>query len=454
MSETPPRFDIYGSLPQGLVPRGLIPAAAAAYVGLPLEGFLQAVEEGQFSPPTLPQGNFDQRSLDRDLDRLSSIERPALIAPLASVGPATQTGGTAPIGPVIGAVPPGTVMDAWRSYFPAQIDHLVVVMADEEIGDVDGDGDGEAPDPAPLAAFGRNLGWFTDHWKKTAHFRTKLALSTQDEYARHLSRIAIEFGRMPLVVLDDPEIAADLDEWASVIEETSGPREADLRLSVLSSAVTWAIRSRDVPEIRHNWVKGFRRRHSVDRSGLIYTDDEVLRLMAAADPPVATAILIGSETALRVSDVLGLGWDQYDGDLLTVVHGKQRTGRPKRTLRIPCSARLKTHLDGLPRVGDTIVATNTGGRWDRRRFSREFRDLCQKTEILGGRHFHDFRGTAITRYGELGMTAEMISAITGHSIKAVVQILERYMARTEKMARVVIASVDASRVIDVTKKAG
>lgn len=52
------------------------------------------------------------------------------------------------------------------------------------------------------------------------------------------------------------------------------------------------------------------------------------------------------------------------------------------------------------------------------------------------------------------MTAEMISAITGHSIKTVVQILERYMARTEKMARAVIASVDASRVIDVTKKAG
>ena len=447
MSETPPRFDIYGSLPQGLVPRGLIPAAAAAYVGLPLEGFLQAVEEGQFSPPTLPQGNFDQRSLDRDLDRLSSIE--SAVSKVLGHSPAgmriTREYGSSGNSEI-------PVKEVWKKYFSAQIDYLATAHAEDDSENTEVEVDPEKPDPAVLAEYGRNLTWFAECWKASPHFKTKISDTSRVEYTRLIGKVAADLGHMPLAVLDDPDVAIDLDEWASIIEETSGPREADARLSILSSAVTWAVRARSVPELKHNQVKGFRRRHSVDRSGLIFTDVELAVLHAAAAAPVATGILIGSETALRVSDVLALTWDQYDGDLITVVHGKQRTGRPKRTLRIPCSAKLKAHLDAMTKVSETIVATPSGGRWDRRRFSGEFRELCEKTEILG-RHFHDLRGTAITRYAELGMTAEMISAITGHSIKTVVQILERYMSRTEKMARAVIASVDASRVI-VTKKVG
>lgn len=448
MSETPQRLDIYSALPQGLVPRGLVPAVAAAYVGLTLTGFLQVVEEGQFSPPTLPNGNFDQRCLDRDLDRLSSIEAEKSEIVSQSL---VHVGGPQEYRPTNNYEIPAK--EVWRKYFSSLTDYLAILHAEGDPENSNFELDIDKPDPAVLTGFGRNLAWFAECWKSSPHFKTKISDSSRVEYARLIGKVADDLGQMPLAVLDDPDVAVDLDEWASIIEETSGPREADARLAILSSAATWAVRSRSVPELKHNYVKGFRRRHSADRSGLIFTDAELEALQFAADAPIATGILIGGETALRISDVLALTWNQYDGDLITVVHGKQRTGRPKKTLRIPCSARLKAHLDAMPRGSETIIATSTGGRWERRRFSGEFRELCQKTEILG-RHFHDLRGTAITRYAELGMTAEMISAITGHSIKTVVQILERYMARTEKMARAVIASVDASRVIDVAKKAG
>ena len=448
MNETLAPRDVYSVLPPTLAPRGLVPAVAAAYAGMSIEDFRQAIEEGKYSQATLPGGNFDQRCLDRDMNRLSGIEHtsPSTVIdqPVTSaIGRECSTIGDHGV----------SATDAWRTYFAALIEYLAVVHADDDPDEIDEKSAPEAPDPSVLVVYGRNLDWFIGVWKESPHFKTKISEETQGEYARLIRKVASDLGYMPLAVLDDPDIAIDLDEWASIIEETSGPREADARLAVLSSAVTWAIRSRTVPDLHYNYVRGFRRRHSADRSGLIFTDAELDTLCAAADAPIATGILIGSETALRISDVLALTWDQYDGDRITVAHSKQRTGRPKKILRIPCSAKLRAHLDAVRRSGPTIVATKGGGRWDRRRFSGVFRELCQKTEVVG-RHFHDLRGTAITRYAELGMTAEMISAITGHSIKTVVQILERYMARTEKMARAVIASVDASRAAGSEKMAG
>ena len=113
MDEALTRSYVYRALPLGLVPRGLTPEVAAAYLGLELKEFLTAVEAGRVSPPTLPGGNFNQCRLDADLDRLSSIERPVPIAPLASVGPVTQTGGNAPIGPVIDVRAAADMVDAF-----------------------------------------------------------------------------------------------------------------------------------------------------------------------------------------------------------------------------------------------------------------------------------------------------------------------------------------------------
>ncbi len=45
--------------------------------------------------------------------------------------------------------------------------------------------------------------------------------------------------------------------------------------------------------------------------------------------------------------------------------------------------------------------------------------------------FHDLRGTAVTRLAEAGCTEAEIASITGHSVKSVGAILDRYLARTK-----------------------
>ena len=49
-------------------------------------------------------------------------------------------------------------------------------------------------------------------------------------------------------------------------------------------------------------------------------------------------------------------------------------------------------------------------------------------------HFHDLRGTTVTLLSEAGCTPQQIAPITGHSLKTVYRILERYLARTSGLA--------------------
>jgi integrase len=49
-------------------------------------------------------------------------------------------------------------------------------------------------------------------------------------------------------------------------------------------------------------------------------------------------------------------------------------------------------------------------------------------------HFHDLRGTAVTMLAEAGCTTPQIAAITGHSLKSVTAILDKYLARTRVLA--------------------
>ena len=49
-------------------------------------------------------------------------------------------------------------------------------------------------------------------------------------------------------------------------------------------------------------------------------------------------------------------------------------------------------------------------------------------------HFHDIRGTTVTLLSEAGCTTQQIATITGHSLRTVNQILERYLARTRGLA--------------------
>jgi hypothetical protein len=104
----------------------------------------------------------------------------------------------------------------------------------------------------------------------------------------------------------------------------------------------------------------------------------------------------------------------------------QGGGHPRRA---PPALAAKRH-----RVGPVIL-THSGGRpWkDADGLSRTFGDAKHEAGIID-LHFNDLRGTAVTRLNEAGCTPQGISPITGHSLASIRRILERYSARTDKLA--------------------
>ena len=59
-------------------------------------------------------------------------------------------------------------------------------------------------------------------------------------------------------------------------------------------------------------------------------------------------------------------------------------------------------------------------------------------------HFHDLRGTTVTSLSEAGCNEQQIATITGHALKTVHQILERYLARTKGLADQAIENFENS----------
>lgn len=87
-------------------------------------------------------------------------------------------------------------------------------------------------------------------------------------------------------------------------------------------------------------------------------------------------------------------------------------------------------------------ATSRGTRWTGYGFSASFRKACTAAGIEG-LTFHDLRGTAVTRLAMAGCTVPEIATITGHSLKAVEAMLDRYyLSRDIGMAESAIAKLE------------
>ena len=101
--------------------------------------------------------------------------------------------------------------------------------------------------------------------------------------------------------LDDPRVRQDFMGWRGTVSKESGEREADNRLSVLSSMLTWA---KENGHILHNHVAGFRRLHKADRSERIWLPEHIEAFMKVAPLELQRALILALHTGQRQADLL------------------------------------------------------------------------------------------------------------------------------------------------------
>jgi integrase len=134
--------------------------------------------------------------------------------------------------------------------------------------------------------------------------------------------------------------------------------------------------------------------------------------------------------------MLRLLWSDYDGKALSLRQSKTGVA-----MVIPCTAALRSMLDGMGRVASTILTTPSGRPWTAFYFRHKW-GAAAKAAGIKDLHFHDLRGTAVTLLAEAGATVPEIAAITGHKLEYVGRMLETYLSRTATLSSSAIAKLD------------
>lgn len=268
-------------------------------------------------------------------------------------------------------------------------------------------------DPKFLAAFAEaerlrphdveNVNAIIREYLQSYAFERKAA-STKSEYKRMLLALGEKFGTLPLRALASPRVCGVFLDYQEEIARTR-PREADNRLSLLSSVFSRAKRK---GKIRSNPLHGFERLYSSDRSEKIWTADDITTFMADAPVELQVALILALHTGQRYGDLIRLEWSQYSG---TTILLRQR--KTKALVPFHVSQNLRRTLNGMPRPGKNILTRADGRPWftdaNDKTLSKEWsahmiacglrpKNYAELTQQEKSRflRFNDLRGTSVT----------------------------------------------------------
>lgn len=271
-----------------------------------------------------------------------------------------------------------------------------------------------------------------------------MAATTIAEYRRKLKIIDKKWGITPLLVCTAPGFRRDVMEWRDKIAKRA-PREADNLVSGLARVLAFLVGR---GELGANILDKIPRVYSVDRSDKLWLPEHVAAFTAMASIQMRQAMMIALHTGQRQADILRLTWANYDGERITLTQSKtKKKGSAGRVVSIKCTSALKAMLDEMKGDVDRVgpILTTPGGRsWKKRYFAEKWQEACEAAKIAE-LHFHDLRGTAVTMLAEAGCTVPEIAAITGHTLAHAAAILEKYLARTSRLADAAILKLEQRR---------
>jgi integrase len=284
-------------------------------------------------------------------------------------------------------------------------------------------------------------------FKESLEF-TRLGERTKSDYLKDLAKIEREFGDLPLDALDDPRVTHDFLRWRDRMAKGQPKgRQAQGAWSMLMRLLNWS-RGRGLTTYRT--PERVDRIYKADRSEKIWLDEDISVFMSVAQQPLQRALVLAIETGQRQGDLLGLPWSAYDGSWIRLRQRKSmRPGSLGRKVNIPVTKRLNAVLATTPKTSPVILTHARGRPWTANAFRKAWglatRKAVKLRPEIEGLTFHDLRGTAVTRLSEAGCTPQEIATITGHSLADVEAILEKYLARTDKLAIAAIAKLERGR---------
>lgn len=259
----------------------------------------------------------------------------------------------------------------------------------------------------------------SDYWRGIGP--KSLGAKTKASWSTWLDRIQTEFGDSRVAWFDTPKMRKVIIRWRNRYADT--PRAADMGVQVLSRLLSFA---QEDGRLMHNICHGIRGIYDNDRSDLIWTDGDLVRLADHASPEIMQAARLAALTGLRQGDLLRLSWSHIKANSIEIATGK--SARRKTTL-IPLYGELRAYLATIKKRATTVLVNTDGVPW-KTGFGSSWGKACERAEIEA-LHFHDLRGTAATKFFLGGQTIREIALIMTWSEDHVENLINRYVKKDE-----------------------
>jgi integrase len=270
-------------------------------------------------------------------------------------------------------------------------------------------------------------------YKASPDFKTRPD-RTRKDYLRCIATIEEKFATLPLGVLKEPRVNAVFLDWRDKLK--CGSRWQDYHWTVLKIILNWGA-NRGLLQ----WQAPLRTKklYNSDRSEKLWLVSDIAAMGKVCSPELAWAMELALATGQRQGDLLKLTWSQIREGWLVL-----RQAKTNARVEIPVSGALAALLARIPKRAVTILTNSRGIPWTESGFRASWAKAF-KNAGLSELHFNDMRGTAVCHLADAGCTVPEIAAITGHSLKSVNTILEKYWTRTRTQAANATAKLEAFR---------
>jgi integrase len=256
-----------------------------------------------------------------------------------------------------------------------------------------------------------------DYFKDSTDY-TSLSFASKRNYDLYLKLIEKKFGAMPVAAVEDKRARGDFKEFRDSF--AANPRKADYLWTTIARVLSVA---KDRGKISVNVCERGGRLYESDRADIVWSADDIKEFCGVASPQLQAALLLALWTGQRQGDILRLTLSAYDG-----THIRLKQSKWKSRIKVRAGDPLKRWLDERvkAKIDAVTILTNSRGKpWTEDGFRTSWDTAFKKTG-LGDLHFHDLRGTAVTRLALAGCTVPEIAALTGHPMHTVERILEAH----------------------------
>lgn len=292
----------------------------------------------------------------------------------------------------------------------------------------------------------RSCGQLYSLWSSAPEFRA-LAKNSRDFYTVRAQLFLADFAKTPVAALTPPILYG---YWQHVFE-TRGHHMANGMLATARAMLTHARK-------RLGWIDTNPARDlglmRAPARLVMWLPKQIETFVKLADelglPSVADAVIAALHSGQRQADILRLPVHIFAEDRIKLSQLKTRA-----LIDAPMTPQMRARVSsiierrgagGVVRL-DTLILREDGTEYDRRSFNVNFvkvRDAAKAIDAsFAGLKYLDLRDTAVTRLALSECTMAEISAITGHSLQTIQQIMKHYLVMQPEMADAAINKLTA-----------